>query len=327
MRKKFLHIILISVMAGTMLVGCANENTSSDQPSENVSAITTENSSQLTSSESTESVSEETSSNITESVSTESGVVEDNNSEETKEEFTESATTETEEVTEEIVASGFLEDADIEWKIVGTTLYVNGDGEIPNFEYRTGQAKLFFPDETIWNKLVGWQTYTDIVEKIVIGDGITKIGKNNFSDFEKVKEIIFADSVTEIGQWAFFKVGVETINFNNIIKLGNQPFGALSNIKSLTIPGTIKTISYGCFYDCESPYLTDIYVEEGVEVIEDHAFDKFPDGCSLHLPSSITELDILALTENMTVYVKAGSYAETYLQEKAQYMNLTIIVE
>lgn len=226
-----------------------------------------------------------------------------------------------------VVASGKLEDAPIEWKIVGTTLYVSGTGAIPDFEYRTGQAKLFFPEKTIWNKLVGWQTYADNVEKIVIEEGITKIGKNNFSDFEKVKEIVFADSVTEVGQWAFFKSGVETIDFNNITKFGDQPFGALLNIKHLSIPGTIKTISYGCFYDCESPYLTDIYVEEGVEIIEDHAFDKLPEGCSLHLPSSITKLDILALTKNMTVYVKAGSYAETYLKEKAQYMNLTVITE
>ena len=332
MRKKFLHIILISVMAGTMLVGCANENTSSDQPSENVSATTTENSSQLTegestSSESTESVSEETSSNVTESVSTESEVVEDNNSEETKEEFTESATTETEEVTEEIVASGFLEDADIEWKIVGTTLYVSGDGEIPNFEFCAQQSRKF-PDTFLWNDLKAWQPYDEFVEKIVIEEGVTKIGNFNFAYFKNTKEIVFADSVTEIGKYACTGLGIEKLNFNNITKVGTQAFGELNNLKSLTVPGTIKTISFACFYNCKSPYLTDIYIEEGVETIKEAAFEGFLDGCSLHLPSSITSLNIGAFSENMTVYVQSNSYSELFLKEDGHFVaGLTVIVE
>ena len=318
MRKKFLHIILISVMAGTMLVGCANENTSSDQPSENISATTTENSSQLTegestSSESTESVSEETSSNVTESVSTESEVVDDNNSEETKEEFTESATTETEEVTKEIVASGFLEDADIEWKIVGTTLYVSGDGEIPGFSDREEQFR-------------DWQLYKDIVEKIIIEDGITKIGKKNFVGFVKTKEVIFSDSVTELGEMAFYHSGLENIDFNNINKLGKFAFSNSHNLKSVVIPGTIKNIPVSCFYYCNN--LTEIYIDEGVETISQGALDvSNGQNITIHLPSSISNIHGEAWGIGLTVYVKSGSYAETFVQEAAQRENLTVIVE
>lgn len=330
MKKKFFHLILISVMAGTMLVGCANENTSSDQPSENVSATTTENSSQLTegestSSESTESVSEETSSNVTESVSTESEVVEDNNSEETKEEFTESATTETEEVTEEIVASGFLEDADIEWKIVGTTLYVSGDGAIPDFEYSALQSRNF-PDVLPWDGLIGWQTYDELVEKIVVEDGITKIGKNNFAYFKKVKEIMFADSVIEIGNYACTGLGIETINLNNITKLGTQSFGELKNLKSLTVPGTINTISKSCFTGCAN--LSEIHIEEGVINIKERAFECLGTiNCTIYLPSSIKSMTDSSLSNGMTVYVKAGSYAEQAANEYKDNSSLTIIVE
>ena len=39
----------------------------------------------------------------------------------------------TEELYPEVVASGKLSDATIEWKIIGTTLYVSGTGAIPDF--------------------------------------------------------------------------------------------------------------------------------------------------------------------------------------------------
>lgn len=325
MRKKFLQIILISVMAGTMLVGCANENTSSDQPSETVSATTTENSSQSADGESTESVSEETSSNVTENVSTESEVVEDNKSEETKEEFTESPTTETENVVEEIVASGFLENADVEWKIVGTTLYVSGDGAIPDFEYSALQSRNF-PDVLPWDGLVGWQTYDEMVEKIVVEDGITKIGRSNFSYFKNVKEIIFADSVIEIGNYACTGLGVETINLNNITKLGIQSFGELKNLKKLTIPGTINTISKSCFTGC--PNLSEIYIEEGVTTIKERAFEQYGTiNCVIHLPSTLKSMADNSLSNGMTVYVKAGSYAEQAANEYKDNSALTIIIE
>lgn len=330
MRKKFLHIILISVMAGTMLVGCANENTSSDQPSENVSAATTENSSQLTegestSSESTESVSEETSSNVTENILTESEVVEGNNSEETKEEFTESATTETEEVAEEIVASGFLEDADIEWKIVGTTLYVSGVGEIPDFQFCAAQVRKF-PELFSWDDLIGWQKYDEVVEKIVVEDGITKIGRSNFESFYNVKEITFADSVVEVGSYACNGLGVETINLNNISKVGTQSFGELKKIKSLVVPGTISTISKYCFTGCAN--LTEIYVEEGIVNIKEGAFECLGIiDCTIYLPLSLKSMADSSLSTGMTVYVKADSYAEQAANEYKDNSALTIIVE
>jgi hypothetical protein len=327
---KFMAILLIFAM---MLTGCSTvEKTGVNNE---INAVELEGEKltegESTSSESTESVSEETSSNVTENVSTESEVVEDNKSEETKEEFTESPTTETENVVEEIiedeeiVASGFLENADVEWKIVGTTLYVSGDGAIPDFEYSALQSRNF-PDVLPWDGLVGWQTYDEMVEKIVVEDGITKIGRSNFSYFKNVKEIIFADSVIEIGNYACTGLGVETINLNNITKLGIQSFGELKNLKNLTIPGTINTISKSCFTGC--PNLSEIYIEEGVTTIKERAFEQYGTiNCVIHLPSSLKNMVDSSLSTGMTVYVKAGSYAEQAANEYKDNSALTIIVE
>jgi hypothetical protein len=64
------------------------------------------------------------------------------------------------------------------------------------------------------------------------------------------------------------------------------------------------------------------------KVIEGGAFRYFPAGCSLHLPASVTSLDINAMSRDMIVYVKSGSYAETILNEDGRLIEgLTVIVE
>ncbi len=224
-----------------------------------------------------------------------------------------------------VVASGKLEDANVEWKIVGTTLYVSGDGAIPDFEYSALQSRNF-PDVLPWDSLIGWQTYDELVEKIVVEDGITKIGKNNFAYFKKVKEIMFADSVIEIGNYACTGLGIETINLNNITKLGTQSFGELKNLKSLTVPGTINTISKSCFTGCAN--LSEIRIEEGVINIKERAFECLGTiNCTIYLPSSIKSMTDSSLSNGMTVYVKAGSYAEQAANEYKDNSSLTIIVE
>ena len=224
-----------------------------------------------------------------------------------------------------VVASGKLSDATIEWKIVGTTLYVSGTGAIPDFEYSALQSRNF-PDVLPWDGLIGWQIYDELVEKIVVEDGINKIGRNNFAFFKKVKEITFADSVTEIGNYACNGLAIETINFNNISKLGTQSFGELKNLKNLTIPSSISVISKCCFTGC--PNLSEIYIEEGVTTLKERAFEQLGIiNCTIHLPSSIKSMTDSSLSTGMTVYVKAGSYAEQAANEYKDNSALTIIVE
>ncbi len=231
----------------------------------------------------------------------------------------------TEEIYPEVVASGKLSDATIEWKIIGTTLYVSGTGAIPNFSTTPATVK-HFPEMA--PKLEAWQIYSDIVEKIVIEEGITKLGKNNFAYFRNTKDIVFADSVTSIGDYACNGLGIETINFNNITKLGTQSFGELKNLRYLTIPGTINTISKYCFLDCAISDLTEIYIEEGVENIEEAAFECLGIvNCTVHLPLSLKNMADDSLSNGMTVYVKTGSYAEQAANEYKDNKALTIIVE
>lgn len=65
---------------------------------------------------------------------------------------------------------------------------------------------------------------TKEVEKVVLGEGITKIGQNNFdntySDWPNLKEVDLASTVTTIGNASFCDVAaLQTINLNDVEKL------------------------------------------------------------------------------------------------------------
>ncbi len=221
-----------------------------------------------------------------------------------------------------VVASGKLSDATIEWKIVGTTLYISGVGEIPDFSTTMALAR---ENPHVLEDVRDWQFYDELVEKIVIEDGITKIGKSNFDSFKKVTEIIIPDSVTEVGKWGCNGLGISSIDFNNITKLGSQAFGNLVNLKSVTIPGSIKVIPEYMFFYCKN--LTEIHIEEGVEEIGHLAFNVVGSNCHIYLPASLKALDEISSEYDAIYHVKKGSNAEELLKGHQSYETLTIIVE
>ena len=85
--------------------------------------------------------------------------------------------------------------------------------------------------------------------KVVIGDGVTKIGDYAFSGCKSLMSITIPDSVTEIGYNAF---------------------GGCTWLKSITIPNGVTKISAELFYNCDG--LESITIGSGVTEIERYAF-------------------------------------------------------
>ena len=65
----------------------------------------------------------------------------------------------------------------------------------------------------------------------------------------------------------------EKISVSAVVAIGEGAFSSKTAITSVTIPGTVRSISSGAFYGCSA--LEDIELAEGV-VIEDWAFSKTP---------------------------------------------------
>lgn len=77
-------------------------------------------------------------------------------------------------------------------------------------------------DERPWND----KGLEDKVKKIVISDGITKIGDSAFTKFKEVEEVVISDSVKEIGTYAFSDcLKLKDVNFGNgVQKIGTGAF-------------------------------------------------------------------------------------------------------
>lgn len=129
-----------------------------------------------------------------ETISTE---IEHNHTEESESTETESA--ESEETLPEIAASGTLAENKIDWKIIGTTLYVDGTGAIPDFPESGAWFEAHgdrFPDM----KPIAWEMYYKDVDNVVLSEGITSIGAYNFCGFSKVTSFTFPSTLTKIGK-------------------------------------------------------------------------------------------------------------------------------
>lgn len=134
----------------------------------------------------------------------------------------------------------------------------------------------------------------DVLVKVTLPAGITKIEEYAFSSCAKLKEIIIPVGTTTIGNSAFSNCSnLATINMpGNIGSIGNNAFegcyalkaidlpDSLSDIGesafestglcSITIPRNVQKVKKKTFFTCNS--LKNIVISEGVSIIEPYAF-------------------------------------------------------
>ena len=112
------------------------------------------------------------------------------------------------------------------WSYSKGTLTITGTGDLWDYDFEETYPSWFELD------------YDDI-EKIVVSDGITSIGMNNFFYLYNVTDVVLGKDVTSIGDYAF-----------------EDCYG----IETFTIPSTITHIGQGAFHGCA---YEGIFVEEG----------------------------------------------------------------
>lgn len=153
--------------------------------------------------------------------------------------------------------SGTLREG-LTWKLTNAgTLTISGSGPMPEFSGTQEQP---------------WNQYSGKIRKVVIGDGVTRIGSCAFWNCELFSAQI-SSSVTTIGNSAFRG----------------------SKIMSVTIPSSVKTIGDSAFQACQG--LSSVTVSDGVETICQNAFRACTSLKSISLPASIGEVGAAAFLE------------------------------
>ena len=119
-----------------------------------------------------------------------------------------------------------------------------------------------------------WFSKRSQIKKVVIGDGITRIGNNAFENCYNITEIQFssARNLTAIGTQAFMNCSglTSVILPEGLTGLGWNAFAYDYNLVTVKLPSTLKSIGRQAFVRCRS--LRSIYIPSSVNTIGTLAF-------------------------------------------------------
>ena len=114
------------------------------------------------------------------------------------------------------------------------------------------------------------------VKRIIIGDSVTTIGNKAFYNCSSLTSVTIPNSVTTIGIGAFS--GCSSLTSvtipNSVTTIEQSAFDGCSSLTSVTIPNSVTTIDYATFSGCSS--LTSVTIGNSVTTI---GYDTFS-GCS-----------------------------------------------
>lgn len=176
------------------------------------------------------------------------------------------------------VTSGAISGTDIQWAVDKATgaLTVSGTGVLPDYEN--------FKDTPWWDCRA-------VITKIVVGPGITAIGKNDFRCLPLNAEISLPDGLITIGQDAFsYNLSLTSIVLpDSVTTIKDSAFKNCHALKNVVFSASLKTIEEDAF--CETS-LEAINLPDGLTYIGDYAFlSHGATYTELTLPGSLGAMD------------------------------------
>ena len=141
--------------------------------------------------------------------------------------------------------------------------YLNDNGVLTI----TGKEEMYDYSDYYSRDRVPWGYYLEKVKRIIIYDGVTKIGGSAFEGCSALTSVTIPNSVT---------------------KIGDRAFADCSALTSVTIPNGVRGIGDRAFYNCSS--LTSVTIPNGVRGIGDFTFAGCRSLSSVTIPNSVTKI-------------------------------------
>ena len=130
---------------------------------------------------------------------------------------------------------------------------------------------------------------------VITFDGdVTKIGEEAFfgnnTDCKNITSIAIPDSVTSIGDYAFYYCpSLTNITIpDSVTEIGIYAFCKCTSLTSITIPNSVTEIKEGAFSNCTS--LTSVTIPDSVTEIGNSAFSNCSSLTSVNIPNSVTSI-------------------------------------
>ena len=128
------------------------------------------------------------------------------------------------------------------------------------------------------------------IEEFTIPDSVTIIGDSAFFDCSGLTSVMIPNSVTSIGGAAFYdcsKLTSVTIG-NSVTSIGRSAFVGCSSLTSIMIPNSVTSIGSWAFYGCSG--LNSVTIPNSVTSIGVRAFYKCSGLKSVTIPNSVTSI-------------------------------------
>lgn len=184
----------------------------------------------------------------------------------------------------------------LQWQLSGTVLRISGTGGM--YDYSTSTKP-------------PWDKYRTIVEKIIVDEGATKIGKYAFFEFEELTEVELPHSLRRINDMAFgycYKLPVLTIP-EGVEHIEDTIIYRCNKLQRIDLPGSIKLIEGSFAGECENlttitlgENCTDYIVQDGV--LFDSAMEELIchpaglDDLTYAIPEKVRTIGVYAFAEN-----------------------------
>ncbi len=155
------------------------------------------------------------------------------------------------------------------------TLFISGSGEMYGSFQLTD---------------IPWDNFRESINTVIIGSGVTSIGRHAFSECKSLKSITIPDSVTSIAGSAFngcYNLKSITIP-DSVTSIGDWAFWGCSSLESITIPDSVTSIGDYAFLACTR--LKNITISDGVMSIGAYAFQSCTSLESITIPDSVTSI-------------------------------------
>ena len=188
----------------------------------------------------------------------------------------------------------------------GTEWYLSVDGTLTVSQ--KGDMSDYYEGETPWNR------QRNDIKKIVIKEGVTRIGDYAFAGCRNLTSVEIPNSVKSIGVRSFVEcIKLPSIEIpNSVTSIEEQAFSFCDGLTSIEIPNSVTSIGEQAFYNCY--YLASVTIGNSVTDIAKEAFCALPALTSITFkgsnPPKFGENVFKAANENVSVYVPANSIEE-----------------
>lgn len=131
--------------------------------------------------------------------------------------------------------------------------------------------------------------YRQSVTSCVIQEGVTNIGNYMLHEFTNLESVSMSNSVTSIGDSAFYKCPFENIIIpDGVTYIGASAFNSCTALASVIIPDSVQSVGGRVFEGCSS--LVDVTIGKGLTELSEEMFRACKNLESIIIPDNILSI-------------------------------------